>query len=676
MVYDYHRLLLCFKKDKSIAHFYIMEQLQNYFACNNKNKYYNDEELSVLIKMDATSTTVFKNILDLAAIYYSSIRNIKLYKYISNSSSSETFAEDSDMKRGFVIEKSNGRYNKIEIRENDKREGLAFYSMMNGEREVWIIAEFKNDKKNGFYIEFIKNGRLLKVEHFKNDHKDGWNVWYDDNDGKLRAEGMYKDDLRCGCYKTYHKNERIHLDCKYSSDNGHEVLMECKEWYDSGYLKHEGEYKNGEMEGSHMWYYDNKNGMECEDGDKKGMKWKQIFYYDGIPFSGAKMWNREGDLVKHSIFTNGIEKQIILDDGKKEAKSFYCELPYRMEEIQETAESISIDVLQIVDDKNGEMITESNDCPSEDDTRLERAGENVRVYPVEGGSNVAKSYEERGGAPLEYGIVIDKEERDRMNGSLLCEFMKRFNKEECDYVWKDDNGKIRMEMNRDDSQNDIDVNCYICKGYYSTGELLFYCGVKIVGDNSNGNRFILHGYYTQYYLNSHIRYLGLYVNGKREGIHRFYYEEGGIEYLLTYHDDKLNRGSQGYYKNGLMRFFVSYIEDVLEFKYAYYDENGKMREMVRILNGERQNVHMKYTGENEYFVEYYDHGVVNGCRTYFNKNVRYGDKLIPVGIETFKNGVKHGLSMEMQLGCPVEQNIFINGKLFYQCEVPDVISLQ
>lgn len=150
--------------------------------------------------------------------------------------------------------------------------------------------------------------------------------------------------------------------------------------------------------------------MECEDGDKKGMKWKQIFYYDGIPFSGAKMWNREGDLVKHSIFTNGIEKQIILDDGKKEAESFYCELPYRMEEIQETAESISIDVLQIVDDKNGEMITESNDCPSEDDKRLERAGENVRVYPVEGGSNVAKSYKERGGAPLEYGIVIDEKE--------------------------------------------------------------------------------------------------------------------------------------------------------------------------------------------------------------------------------------------------------------------------
>lgn len=260
-----------------------------------------------------------------------------------------------------------------------------------------------------------------------------------------------------------------------------------------------------------------------------------------------------------------------------------------------------------------------------------------------------------------------------MKGSLLSEFMKRFNKEECDYVWKDSNGKIRMEMNKDDSQNDIDVNCYICKGYYSTGELLFYCGVKIVGDNSNGNRFILHGYYTQYYLNSHIRYLGLYVNGKRERIHRFYYEERGIEYLLTYHDDKLTRESQGYYKNGLMRFFVSYIEDVLEFKYAYYDENGKMREMVRILNGERQNVHMKYTGENEYFVRYYDHGVVNGCRTYFNKNVRYGDKLIPVGIETLKNGVKHGLSMEMQLGRPVEQYMYINGGLFYQYEIPDVI---
>lgn len=61
--------------------------------------------------------------------------------------------------------------------------------------------------------------------------------------------------------ESLYYRKRIHLDCKYSSNNGHEVLMECKEWYDSGYLKHEGEYKNGEMEGSHMWYYDNKNGM-------------------------------------------------------------------------------------------------------------------------------------------------------------------------------------------------------------------------------------------------------------------------------------------------------------------------------------------------------------------------------------------------------------------------------
>ena len=645
-----------------------MLHIQSYLT---SNKYYTDEELSVLIKMDAQSTTVFKNILDLASIYYTSIPNVKLYKYISTNSSSETFAEDSDMKRGFVIEKSNGRYTKIEIRENGQREGLAFYSMLSDNREVWIIAEFKNDKKNGFYMEFIKNGHLLKVEHFKNDHKDGWNVWYD-NDGRLKAEGVYKDDLRCGSYKTYHKNESVHLDCMYGIDNGHEVLMKCSEWYDSGYLKHEGEYKDGKMEGTHIWYY-NKNGMEIEDDNKRGMKWKQIFYHNGIPFSGAKLWNKNGDLVKHSIYTNGIEKQII--DVKKNGKpeSFCGELPYRIEEIQETAVSVTSDVLQIMDKNNGEMMNESYESPSEEDKCLERDGENVKVYPLEGGANVNESSEERGGAPLEYGIVIDEEERNRMNGYLLNEFMKRFNEEECGYVWKDSNGKIRMEMNKDDSQSDMEMNCYICKGYYSTGDLLFHCGVKKMNDNSNGTVLILHGYYTQYYLNGHIRYLGLYVNGKREGIHRFYYKEGGVEYLLTYHDDKLTRESEGYYKNGLMKFFVSYIEDVLEFKYAYYDENGKMREMIRILNGERQNVHMKYTGDKDYFVEYYDHGVVNGCRTYYNENVKYDDRLVPVGIETFKNGVKHGLSMKIEGGRPVEQSIFLDGKLFYQNVKTDII---
>ena len=108
-----------------------------------------------------------------------------------------------------------------------------------------------NDLKQGIWREFWPNGDLKLETSYKDGKKDGLEItWYDHPDC-VEQEAFFKEGKQDGTVTHYSK--RCRKDFLETYKNGVKHGPEV-EYYNNGYLKAEGVYKNGNLDGYYSVY--------------------------------------------------------------------------------------------------------------------------------------------------------------------------------------------------------------------------------------------------------------------------------------------------------------------------------------------------------------------------------------------------------------------------------------
>jgi antitoxin component YwqK of YwqJK toxin-antitoxin module len=223
------------------------------------------------------------------------------------------------MHRGKILSK--------ELYVNDKKEGTSFSYFPSG--QIKEEALFSGNKKNGISREFDNKGTLITILNYKNgflvererlNRKDEkglkqglWRDYYENGD--IKSEAYYENDLLTGSYKEYDENGNIRVLLQYAKgtiveDQDTAALeIDIRNTYDDqGNLTYSGSYRNDIPVGIHRMYdntgkvingilYDNEGkksgeGIITNEGKKEG-EWKYYFQNGGVRASGRFVNNLE-----------------------------------------------------------------------------------------------------------------------------------------------------------------------------------------------------------------------------------------------------------------------------------------------------------------------------------------------------------------------------------------------
>ena len=153
---------------------------------------------------------------------------------------------------------------------NGMKEGNWIENYPNSDIPRYII-QYKEDKKDGLYLEFDKQANLIKKIEYKNDSMHGGNYAWDKN-GRITVNQEYKDGMLDGKSVIY---------------------------TDRGFIQEESEYKAGKRHGITTWYL---------YGEKaQGPKYVMYTYQDG-KFEGVQeTYYENGNIKTQKMFSNNVQ---------------------------------------------------------------------------------------------------------------------------------------------------------------------------------------------------------------------------------------------------------------------------------------------------------------------------------------------------------------------------------
>ena len=164
-----------------------------------------------------------------------------------------------------------------------------------------FIIQYKEDKKNGLYLEFDKQANLIKMIDYKDDVMDGGNYAWDKN-GRMTSKQEYKEGKLDGKSVIY---------------------------TDKGFIQEESEYKAGKRHGITTWYL---------YGEKaQGPKYVMYTYQDGMFVGVQETYYENGNVKTSKMFSNNVQNGPAIEyyeDGsiKSEANYKNGELKGRVKE--------------------------------------------------------------------------------------------------------------------------------------------------------------------------------------------------------------------------------------------------------------------------------------------------------------------------------------------------------
>ncbi len=200
--------------------------------------------------------------------------------------------------------------------------------------KVKLEGKYKNDKRNGYFKTYDKQGNLVNTEKYENGvlienpdelvSIDVKKEYYPD--GKVKIEAGYKNGQAEGWRKEYDTTGKVikaavfHKGQKLSEGKLDETGLKTgywKEYYPSGKIKSEGAYRNGRKYG--LWKYYHPNGQLEQTGKydnhgKETGKW--TWYYD------------DGSLHREEYYLNGLQDGHSVEyypDGKIITEGDYIE---------------------------------------------------------------------------------------------------------------------------------------------------------------------------------------------------------------------------------------------------------------------------------------------------------------------------------------------------------------
>jgi uncharacterized protein len=243
-----------------------------------------------------------------------------------------------------------GKIKSRELYINDKKEGLSIYYHPNG--QIKEEVQYLSNKRNGLSKEFEEKGNVITIMNYINGIlterekvnrsdekglKQGiWRTYY--NNGKIKSETNYKDNLLDGPFKEYDENGNISLILHYTKGNiveekdtsALDIVISNK--YDSlGRLIFSGSYRNNIPVGIHRIYdetgkvisgyiYNNYGamlgkGIIDNEGKKEGV-WTYFDEQGNIKSNGTYVNNLEQGMWKF-FFVNGKTEQTgVYKNGK------------------------------------------------------------------------------------------------------------------------------------------------------------------------------------------------------------------------------------------------------------------------------------------------------------------------------------------------------------------------
>ena len=177
-------------------------------------------------------------------------------------------------------------------------------------------GSFKSGKKDGFWKEYYRNGKLKEEGNYIVGAKDGfWKAYYDN--GNLASEGTYKDGKPDGLWKEYYYDGELKSEKNYKNGQKDGVF---KTYGSKGHPLEDGQYKDDKQDG--LWkYYDSSTDLKEEGYYKNGQKegvWKSYYekgkphaeynYKDGKPDGIWKFYEYEtGKVYEEVEYKEGVQ---------------------------------------------------------------------------------------------------------------------------------------------------------------------------------------------------------------------------------------------------------------------------------------------------------------------------------------------------------------------------------
>jgi len=180
---------------------------------------------------------------------------------------------------------------------NDKEKDGIKVVHFKGTEIIRQTIEYKNGKKNGFFTEFYRDGKIKAKQYFIDDQKDDTSKLFHEN-GQIRSLQIYKNKLKEGCWKEYNKKGKLYSEIYFKND-----LLDSTSTiytYNTGKILTQITYKNGLKNGIEKRYYNNG-------------KARSIAYYDmGRACKGTEEWYETGEKVNNDFLINITEHNEVL----------------------------------------------------------------------------------------------------------------------------------------------------------------------------------------------------------------------------------------------------------------------------------------------------------------------------------------------------------------------------
>lgn len=236
-----------------------------------------------------------------------------------------------EYKKGFISDRI-----KINRRDrNNLRQGtwMTFYA--NG--RVMQEGTYRNDKKHGYFKDYAENGDLIRVQKYVDDKLqpeaaevqklDVRNEYYPN--GVVKSTSMYRNDILEGIRTEYDENGKILRSTEFLSGYviGEGVVLAdgtkdgpWREYYIDGSLKAEGNYEGGKKTGPWKYYHSNGKLEQTGQYDRKGNPagtWRWYFdngnlrreenYLNGRIDGLTEEFDETGNLLSRGEYLDGRE---------------------------------------------------------------------------------------------------------------------------------------------------------------------------------------------------------------------------------------------------------------------------------------------------------------------------------------------------------------------------------
>jgi len=209
--------------------------------------------------------------------------------------------------------------------EADIKQGITTYYFPDS--AIYKTVNFVDGREEGLAKEFAEDGRVVTLTTYKKGYvvsrerinkidaenrKQGHWKFFHDN-GLVKLEGRYKNDLKDGYFKTYDESGKLISTSKWIEGEEQENAVElvrlevAKDYYPSGQVMTMQTFRNGQAQGVRRDFDEEgnivsggffKNGIKVADG---------ITLEDGVHDGAWKEFYDNGELKAEGVYDNGVK---------------------------------------------------------------------------------------------------------------------------------------------------------------------------------------------------------------------------------------------------------------------------------------------------------------------------------------------------------------------------------